>query len=51
MRGMTRQAAALDSTEKGVTPLADYYAAKGRHRADRSASGWSALPGSRPATR
>jgi len=29
MRGMTRQVAALDSTEKGATPLADYYAAKG----------------------
>jgi hypothetical protein len=26
---MTRQVAALDSTEKGTTPLADYYAAKG----------------------
>ena len=26
---MTRQVAALDSTEKGATQLADYYAAKG----------------------
>ncbi|MEI2672385.1 MAG: MobF family relaxase [Marmoricola sp.] len=26
---LTRQVAALDSTEKGATPLADYYAAKG----------------------
>ncbi len=26
---LTRQVAALDSTEKGTTPLADYYAAKG----------------------
>ena len=29
---LTRQVAALDSTEKGATPLADYYAAKGRRR-------------------
>ena len=42
---LTRQVAALDSTEKGATPLADYYAAKGRRRADGSAPGWSALPG------
>ena len=26
---LTRQVAALDSTEKGATPLADYYSAKG----------------------
>ena len=26
---LTRQVVALDSTEKGATPLADYYAAKG----------------------
>lgn len=42
---LTRQVAALDSTENGATPLADYYAAKGRRRADGSAPGWSALPG------
>jgi hypothetical protein len=47
---LTRQVAALDSTRKGATPLADYYAPKGRRRADRSAPGWSALPGSQPAT-
>jgi hypothetical protein len=47
---LTWQVAALDSAEKGATPLADYYAAKGRRRANGSAPGWSALPGSRPAT-
>ena len=26
---LTRQVAALDSTEKGAVPLADYYSAKG----------------------
>ncbi len=36
---LTRQVAALDSTEKGATPLADYYSAKGESPGRRIGSG------------
>jgi hypothetical protein len=39
---LTRQVAALDSTEKGRTGLADYYSAKVNHRVVGPAAVWPA---------
>ena len=44
---LTRQVAALDSTEKGATPLADHYAAMHQHeRAAAISPGWRSGTGS-----
>ena len=42
---LTRQVAALDSTEKGATPLADYYSAKGESPGRWVGSGLVAVGG------
>lgn len=42
---LTRQVAALDSTEKGATPLADYYSAKGESPGRWVGSGLAAVDG------
>ncbi|MEO5661893.1 MAG: relaxase domain-containing protein [Nocardioides sp.] len=42
---LTRQVAALDSTEKGRTPLADYYSAKGESPGRWTGSGLSGISG------
>ncbi|WP_051369608.1 MobF family relaxase [Phycicoccus elongatus] len=42
---LTRQVAALDSTEKGATPLADYYSAKGESPGRWVGSGVSGVDG------
>ena len=47
---LTRQVAALDSTEKGSIPLADYYAAKGEAPGRWVGSGLGGIDGWRSAT-
>jgi hypothetical protein len=48
---LTRQVAALDSTEKGHTGLAAYYAEQGENLGCGSVRGWPALTASTPAIR
>ncbi len=47
---LTRQVAAMDSTEKGHTSLADYYARRARSPDTGSAPAWPASTVWRPAT-
>ncbi len=48
---LTRQVAALDSTEKGHTGLAAYYTERGEKLCSGSVLGWPASTASTPATR